>query len=920
MEALQLFLTGLAFTAVLVILGEGIVVIHRGSGVTNFAAAAIGVVGAYACYDVWPGHGIPSPIAIVLGMAASSAIGVAMHLLVMRPLRNASIVTKVIATLGLMILILALSDQYLAPQGLVRVAPSMLPTRLLTLTGNVSVSITTLVLVAVAVVVTVLLFTVQRNTRFGLATTAMSENETVAAGMGWSPDAIATANWAIGSALSALCLILLAPVSGLSPDSLTFLVVPALGAALVGGFDSLLLTVAGAVIIGIGESEIGLITTAPGWTEAGPFIVIVAILVMRRSRRYDRSDVAARLPLAGSGQIGAGMVIATALGTALFLLAGVTWLTALSTWAIMAIGMLSVVVLTGYAGQLSLAQFGLAGASAFITALLAARFGVPLWASLPAAIVGTVLVGLVVAIPAFRTRGPTLAIATLSMVVVLEDLVLTNPTTNGWMSEDPLPPLSIFGISLSPVTGPRSFAIFVLVLALLLTVAVAHLRRGAMGRRMLAIRSNPQAAASLGISPARTQVYAFAIAAILAAVCGWLFESQQPYPGFGMFSTQASITMILQTTVGGVGFLAGPFVGAAGAPGGVFAQALSLFITPSNWVAVITGAVLLLTLLQAPDGIVPVQARQLRACARWVAQRIRRARAAGAGTAGAAAGTRRSRLASTLLTAQARSGRRHPAELNVTGLTVTYGSVKAVDDVTLSVRPGEIVGLIGPNGAGKSTFIDAVCGAAGASAGQVRLGGTQLQRRSAAYRAQQGLTRSFQSLELFEDMTVAENLLSACERPGWPQLAGDVFWPRRPVLSEAARLAVQDFGLTDLLGVVPRQLDHGKRRLLAIARAFATDAAVILLDEPAAGLDATERAELGRLLRSAASEWNLGVLLVEHDVGMVFEICDRVIALVGGRKLVEGAPSDVRNNHELISAYLGSGDDVEADRTPETSI
>jgi sulfate-transporting ATPase len=225
--------------------------------------------------------------------------------------------------------------------------------------------------------------------------------------------------------------------------------------------------------------------------------------------------------------------------------------------------------------------------------------------------------------------------------------------------------------------------------------------------------------------------------------------------------------------------------------------------------------------------------------------------------------------------------------------------------VSLSVAPGEIVGLIGPNGAGKTTFIDAVTGFANTATGTMQLDNVSINTLSATQRARKGLVRSFQSLELFEDMTVGENLLAASERPRRWQAATDLIWPRRPRTSEAAAMAARDFGLQPFLAVVPAGLSHSKRRLLAIARAFAADPALILLDEPAAGLDVRERAELGAIIRTVSSQWNIGILLVEHDVNLVFRVCDRVVALVSGCVVGVGTPDQVRSNPQLVDAYLG---------------
>jgi sulfate-transporting ATPase len=921
MYALQLATDGLFFTAALILLGQGIVVVHRGSGVTNFAAAAIGVVGAYVFYNLWPGHGVAWPLALIIAVGVSGAIGVAAQLLVMGRLRRASLTTKVIATLALMALLGGLGDQYLSPNGLTRTAPSFLPGGQFHFGAKLSVSLAQIVVIGIALAISGLLLVIQKKTRFGLATSAVCENQTVAAGMGWSPDLIAAANWALGCGLAALAVILIAPVSGLTVDSLDLLVVPALGAALIGQFESYTLTLLGALVIGIGEAEVGLVTTQAGWAEAAPLLVIIGVLLIRRPAKVDRSHGAARLPVVGSGRIGPGALVTLVVSFALVAVLSPSWLNAFTTSVVLSITLLSIVVLTGYAGQLSLAQFGLAGIGAFVTAWFSAGFGLPLWAAMLVAVLVTVPVGMLVAVPAFRTQGVALAIATLSLLVVIDDLLLNNPDTASWMKSGSLPPLEIFGFQLDQISHPQRYSIFALVVAALMALAVANLRRSSMGRRLLAIRANPQAASSLGISPVMAKAYAFAIAAAMAAVCGSLLEAQLSYADFGLFGSQASIQTVLSTTVGGIGFVPGAITGAAGVPGGIMSSVLSLVVSPSNWVIIVVAGLTLLVLLQSPDGVIPLQIRQFRmqraALSRVIAARLGRADPetdggrislrAFFGPAGDR-WLRSPREDAFVRASRSSSGgrkRRNPARLDVDGLSVVFGGVRALDAVSLTVSPGEIVGLIGPNGAGKTTFIDAVTGFVTAAGGSVKLDNASIGSLSPTKRAGRGLTRSFQSLELFEDMTIGENLLVASEAPARFQAASDLVWPRRPRTNEAAVLAVRDFELEAFLGMVPRGLNHGKRRLVAIARAFAADPALILLDEPAAGLDTKERAELGALIRKVASEWNIGVLLVEHDVNMVFQVCDRVFALVQGRVVAEGEPNDVRRNPEVIEAYLG---------------
>jgi sulfate-transporting ATPase len=246
--------------------------------------------------------------------------------------------------------------------------------------------------------------------------------------------------------------------------------------------------------------------------------------------------------------------------------------------------------------------------------------------------------------------------------------------------------------------------------------------------------------------------------------------------------------------------------------------------------------------------------------------------------------------------------------LVVKDVTVAFGGVKALDSVTLEVRPGTVHGLIGPNGAGKTTLIDAVTGFVTTKPGStILLGDTDVAGWSARRRAQLGLARSFQTLELFSDLTVEENLAIAEDHSGYGRLLTDLVVPRRIKLGDASREALHQFGLTDLLDARPSDVSFGQRKLIAISRAIAAAPSALLLDEPAAGLDDKEAEALVGVIRYLADVWGMAILLVEHNLNVVMAASDELSVLNEGRLLASGQPDEIRRDQGVIDAYLGVG-------------
>ncbi|AZZ82315.1 ABC transporter [Gordonia alkanivorans] len=898
-DHLAFLVLGLGNGAVFAALGLALVMTFKSSGVVNFATGAVALYAAYTYAFLRQGEllnpipGFPTTIslgsdvgvavAVLISVVIAAILGIILYLLVFRPMRAAPALAKAVAAIGLMLVIQALIALRVGEN-----TPSVGPIFKVDTfkIGSSAVPTDRLLLAVVIVGLAICAGLVLRYTRFGVATEAAAESEKGALVTGLSPDRIAIANWALSSATAGLGGVLIAPIVPLNPVAYTMFIVPALAAALVGNFTAISVTVGAGLVIGMLQSEATKLQATWDWmpdagvAEAVPLILIIAFLLIRGQPLPGRGAVIrqdlGRSPrpehLLVPGIIGVVVAVIALLATS-----GSLRLAVIATM-IYGIIALSQVVVTGYAGQVSLAQLTLAGVGAYALSRLTEDLNLPFPLAPLLAACAAMVIGVIVGLPALRVRGLPLMVATLALAVFCEAFWFRNPSLNGGLQGAPVDSPSIFGIDLGIGAGegyPRlAFGILCLVVLTVVAYGVAALRRSGLGASMLAVRANERSAAAAGINVGVTKLFAFAIASFLAGLGGALLAYQQTLATAGTYAVFAGIGLFAVTYVAGVTSISGAILAGVIAPGGVMYFAVDKYASFGDYYMLVSGILLVLTVVTNPDGLVgylhtlPYPGRRT-----------------------------------------ARPAAEHPVEppatpvadtpapptgsviLSIRDVTVRYGAVTAVRDVGFDVRAGEIVGLIGPNGAGKTTLIDAISGFAPAD-GTVSLDGASIDGLAPHRRSRAGLGRTFQDIELYGELSVAENLAIAAQRA-----PGDT--------SDNVRKVLQMLEIDHLCEVPAADLSQGQRQLVAVARVLAGQPRVALLDEPAAGLDSTESRWLGDRLRAARAH-GVSMVLVDHDMDLVLSLCDRVIVLDLGAVIADGTPDEIRTSPAVVGAYLGT--------------
>jgi ABC-type branched-subunit amino acid transport system ATPase component/ABC-type branched-subunit amino acid transport system permease subunit len=557
----------------------------------------------------------------------------------------------------------------------------------------------------------------------------------------------------------------------------------------------------------------------------------------------------------------------------------------------MAMVAVSLTVLTGWAGQLSLGQFALVGLGGVTTyALFEHRLQFPV-AVLVGAVVAAVTAA-VVGLPALRMRGLFLAVSTLALAVAAPWL-LDRPIfhTRGQTTSVMARPV-IGSFSLAP---ERTYYYLCLGALAIVIVAASRLRRSGLGRVLLAVRDNEVAASAMGLSPTRAKLFAFAISGAVAGLAGGLMVGLLQQFSTIRFGATQSLQVVAVAVVGGLASITGAVLGA------LLVVGLPAFFPGSPQVALLTsGAGLLILILYFPGGLVQILFNARDAALSVVAKRRP------ASLASRPASARRPSPLSTRPPVSADVA----LALRIDEVSVRLGVRMVLQDVSMQVGKGEVVGIIGANGAGKSTLMNAIGGYV-PSTGRVELFGQSVADLPPHRRAALGLGRTFQDAGLYGDLTVRETVQVALECRARARLVPVVLALPGARRAERAKQAHAD-EILDLLGLGPyansfvSELSTGMRRIVEFAGLLASDAKMLCLDEPTAGVAQREAEAFGPLLLEVGKELDASMLIIEHDMPLVMAVSDRIYCLETGHLISSGTPEEVRNDPLVIASYLGT--------------
>jgi ABC-type branched-subunit amino acid transport system ATPase component/ABC-type branched-subunit amino acid transport system permease subunit len=890
-------------------LAVGLVLVYKSSRFINLAHGQLGALSAVLVATLVVDAGwswwLAVPVAVVVGVLLALAV----ERFLVRPLRRQKRrgLSMLLVTIGIGQLLLALTYIPLFapdPTKLSRESyplPFRMHWRLLggDLTGQ-HVLILVVVPLAVGAVAAFL-----RWTLLGKSIRAAASNADAARLCGISVDRINAITWAIAGGLSAVTAILLAPsqsvfdAGALGPG----LLLRALGAAALGGFVSVPAAVVGGVGLGVIEQVTLSVTNRGSTAELAVFITVMAVLFLRGRQISATADGAddvvedpsrTRVPAAVADRfvvrfhrllLGiAGILAALALPNLPYFNRNEHQFLLVTILVFATVGV-GLTMLLGWAGQVSLGHFAVLGAGAYV----AAKLG-PSNYSLPVVLVAGGLSGAVimavVGLPALRLKGLTLAVTTLGFAVAAPAWLFVQPWFGAeGQSTVHIPSLGIAGVG--KTESQRGIYYVALALLVLTALAAGALRRSVPGRLIVAARDNERALATFGITPATMKLATLAVSGFVAGAAGVVWGAAWGDVSASLLAPAQSLSLLVLPVVGGAGSIAGAIAAAfvVFMPTYFIAPQLSgllgQFGSNLGFQLALGGAGLALLPLFYPAGISGLAQSGWERVLKHLERDVK------------------------LWTPASKA-----QPLVARDVGISFGGIRALDEVSIEVRPAEIVGLIGSNGAGKTTLINVISGLLDASAGSVAIDGVDITAFPPEIRRSYGLGRSFQDARLFPGLTVAEAVQVALARTNrvgvLSSLTGSPW--ARAVDAQSRREAEQlleAMGLHTWSEALTSELSTGLRRLTDLAMQVAARPRVLLLDEPTAGVAQREAEAFGPTLRRIRDDLGCSILIVEHDMPLLMGLCDRMYAMERGRIIAEGSPEEIRNNPMVIDSYLG---------------
>lgn len=898
-------MTGLTYA----VLAAGLVLVYRATRVVNFAHGDAGAFAALVLGKLVVDHDWPYLAALACALLAGAAVGALMELVVVRRLFHAPRLVLLVATIGLSQLLFALTllvfdidnaTNFPVPfERTLRLGPiELLGPELLAL-----VAIPPLVLF-------VALFL--GRTPYGIAIRASAENPDAALLAGISVKRVSTVVWVLAGVLAAATVVVYNPLRNpsLGLPTAAFgpsLVLRALAAGLVGRMENLPLTLVGGLGLGITEAVLLVNFGDPGLVNLVFAALVVALVLVRaRSTAEDAESIvpastrrASAVTEALAGRLRIGTTVAAGLAAVALplLFTSSSQISLFARVALFAIVGLSVTLVTGWAGQLSLGQFAFVGVGAVGTLALVNR-GMPFGAAVAYATVAGIGLGLLVAWPALRVGGLFLAVTTLGFAIAVDSWLLRRPELVGQQTTVASLPRGRLGpIDLA---SQRTYYYLCLTVLIASMAVVARLRRTGIGRSLIAVRENERSASAFTVSPARAKLTAFAVSAGLAALAGGLLAGLIVQVRVDAFSPSLSLQVVAMTIIGGLGSVAGAVLGA------VWVLGLPALLGDSAEVRALTsGGGLLVLLLYLPGGLLSLLQRAGDAIIAAISAR----RPCGDGETPLPAAPPTVPATAEPIQVVREVHADTPA-LRLDDVTVRYGGRVAVDCVSLEAPTGAVVGLIGSNGAGKTTLMNAICGFV-PSTGTVHVAGVDVTGLAPHQRAKAGLGRAFQNAKLFGDLTVRETVLVALESTEPSELVPSMLSLPPSRRAERHKRTRAD-ELIDLVGMgryadAPiATLSTGTRRIAELACLMALEPPVLLLDEPTAGVAQKETEAFGPLILEIRKQLDATVIIIEHDMPLIMAMSDQVHCLEAGRLIASGAPDDVRNDPRVIASYLGT--------------